>query len=185
MRHVATRRSGIRTTDRTGAISTDISTTVPPTVREPARERSWERKQREGQETSAYVVGLLEQLVRSNGGILASTEVPPMNDVLRQGTYKIPANGFWVTHFEQAFAAVSLANGSTTHPMTVASQAPGPSAVAPTVGNGVLVVAGQHYRTVPMRGLNVTVYGNPGTFFDIAVFIRPRTPSAGVCGAFA
>lgn len=186
MRHVATRGNGVRRTDRTGAISTDIATTLPPSVDNDRSERYWERRKREISEDQAYVVGLLEQMARSMGGILANTQAAPLNDVLRQGTYQIPSSGVWVAHWPQAFSAVAIANGgSATHPLTVSSQQPTPGGTAPKVGNGVFVVPSGYFRVVTMRGNNLAVYGNAGTYFDVAVYIRPRTPSAGACGTFA
>lgn len=163
----------------TQLISRDLSATAPPTVETPKREPNWERRQREHDERQARVMNLFEQMAASMGGILAVSKAPPLNDVLLQGAYTLGAGGVWARTWPQPFAAVAIANlGAEAITVSSAIAATG----APKAGAGVLVVPSGIFRVVPMRGTSLTLYGTATGAFDIAVFIRPRTPQAGSCG---
>ena len=160
-------------------ISRDLSATAPPTVEGKKREPSWERRWRQQEERQARIMNLFEQMSASMGGVLSVVKAPPLNDVLLQGTYALGAGGTWVRNWPQAFSAVAVANIAATS-LTVTSALEG--AAAPAGGAGVVVVPSGYFRVVPMRGNSLTLYGTAGEAFDVAVFIRPRTPSAGACG---
>lgn len=160
-------------------ISTDISTQVAPTVTAKKREPNWQRRALEKERQQAQVMNLLEQIEASTGGLLALSKAPPMNDVLAQGTYLVPAGGVWTTGFAQAFAAVMVANLSA-HELCVAAAVP--AEAKPPQGAGVLFVPSGFWRLVPMRGTALTVYGTATSKFDLAVYIRPQPPAGGQCG---
>lgn len=160
-------------------ISTDISLQVPPTEVGTKHEPGWEKRRREHNESQARAMNLLEQMAASMGGLLALNQSAPPNDVLLQGTYLTSTQGVWAGSWEQHFAAVALANLSG-HSLTLTSFAQ--SEAAPKTGTGVVVVPSGFFRVVPMRGSALTVYGTAASLFDIAVYIRPRTPEAGQCG---
>jgi hypothetical protein len=153
---------------------TDISATVPqtPTAR---REPNWKRRAREAEQAQARAMALFEQMTASMGGILALTQAPPIDDVLLQGTYTIPASGAWSQSWPQPFAAVAVA-ALTLGTLTVVA-AP-PQAAKPAQGSGMFVCRSRAWRCVPMRGTALTVYGGTGTIFDVCVFIRPQPIAA-------
>ena len=161
-------------------ITTDISTQIPATpAGDERKEPRWERKRRDAEENQARAMALLEQMTASIGGILALTKAPPPNDVLLQGTYVVGAGGTWENSWEQAFAAVGIANLSAAV-MYATSFAAGETAAK--TGAGVIIVPSGIWRLVPMRGTALTIYGTAGATFDLQVFVRPRTPAAGSCG---
>jgi hypothetical protein len=158
--------------------STDVSVTRPdPGLQRP--EPNWEKRRREGQAQNAEALAALKQMEAHLGGLLSAAYAIPANDVLTQRAGLIPSNGEYKLTLPQPYAALSLANLSTSQ----LSISKGPIVGSnPEVGGGVVRVAPGRYRTWPARDTEIRIYGQPGSPFDLSAFIRPQAPSSGACG---
>ncbi len=149
------------------------------------RERSWDKmREREAQEELEFRTTML-QMSQSIGGIFSLLKAPPINDVLASMSGVIGADGngkaFFTRTFSQSFSSVFFENISASE-LVVAAGPPSPDGNAPGRSQGVFWVPAGYYRVVPLRGTAFTIYGPIGSNFDITVYARPQTPSAGACG---
>ena len=113
------------------------------------------------------------------GGILDLFRAPPVGDVMGQRVGTIGVNGYSERRWEVNFEALTITNlGATTITVMV-----GPltqSGTVPSRGTGIISVPPGIERTVPARGTALTLYGEPGTIYELVAYTRPRPPHSSV-----
>jgi hypothetical protein len=158
-------------------VQSDLGRDDPPAVAATKPPKAWEQRQidQQGQQTAA--MNALNQMVTHLGGLLDLALAPPAGDVLASGTRVIEARGALQVRWPTPFAALHIANLSA-GTLTVGV---GPNqTAAPQSRTGVFMVPGGIARTIAVRDTVATIYGTPGSVFDITAFSRPRDPSSGV-----
>jgi hypothetical protein len=151
--------------------SSDIGRLDPPRVTPHRPVRRWEERQHEGLANQNALLNAWQQMAESLGGLLVLTRANAPGDAIGTGTLTINANGANERKFPANFQSVAITNFSGSN-MTVAA-APAQSQ-APSVGAGVYVIPGGTYRIIPIRGAVVTVYGTPGSVYDLTTYSKPR-----------
>lgn len=99
-----------------------------------------------------------------------------LNDVLHSGTRIIPTEGHVALEFQVPMASVVIDTFAAAADVTIAA---GPPAARPTHGIGVAHIGPGTYRTYPLTGNVLTVYGTAGDQVYIGVSARPWDPGAG------
>lgn len=95
--------------------------------------------------------------------------------VLETASFKFNASGVISRDYPVPYAAVTIVSqsGST---VTAANQTP--AAAAPTEGQGVAKVGPYGVGTYNLAGRSLTLYGTPGDYVTITVYVRAQTPAA-------
>jgi hypothetical protein len=143
--------------------------------------RGWQKRAYERDRAAAAAGALVAQIEAHLGGIYNALVAPPTNDVLGQIAGVIPASGVWSSSWPLAFSSVAVANlGGQFVTVTQAN-----TIAAPSQGVGTARVGGGRFRVLALRGTELSVWGPPGTPFDVTAYARPREPAGGECGMAA
>lgn len=105
---------------------------------------------------------------------LTAALTPPR--VLRSSYEVIPAGGVWSTRLPVRYRYVHVTNFGA--PLVVANDAP--QATAPGTGPGSKYVPGPGSLGANLSGTAITVYGQPGTGFNLELHDRPQTPASSI-----
>jgi hypothetical protein len=159
--------------------STDLGAGDPPGATRTWTPKAWQERAHALDAERTAFLNVMEQQARSMGGILALSRAASKGDVVENDTLQIPAPGVVQRQFSAGYKAVSVFNSSSGALTVTGSPA---QSQAPTVGAGVFVVPAFTWRTVPISGAVLSVYGAIGTTFDIVVYSRPRDINAGQMG---
>lgn len=165
------RHAGDAARSSTTLPQSDIGQDDPPRVAAHRPVRRWEDRQGEALANQTALLNMWNQMQESIGGLLVLTRANAPGDAIGTGTELIKANGANERGFPAGFQSVACANFSAS-PMVVA--AAGIQSQPPTVGPGVYIVPAGAYRCVPLRGNTVTIYGTPGSTYDLTTYSKPR-----------